>query len=263
VENNIDVKLFYENSYNEEAREARDTLEFVRSKIIISRYLSDKTMEIADVGAGPGAYSFWLAKMGHRVHLLDLAQKHIDIAKQKSQINNISLASYSCADARNLPYDDESMDLVLLMGALYHLQSRESRLKCLTEAFRVLKHGGYMLCTVISRYTSLIASLKYDLIDIWVIEYLKKVVNTGILDKSTLPLAYCHTPKEIFSEVSDADFKNIQLIAVEGIGNALGDNSLLKDERTTEHLFKCIELTESIPELLGVSRNIMAIGRKP
>ncbi|MCL2572329.1 MAG: helix-turn-helix domain-containing protein [Defluviitaleaceae bacterium] len=110
LEDNERVKEFYD-KMNEDVRLETQTKEFARSKDIISRYLFHDNMEIADIGGGTGPYSFWLAEKGHKIHLLDLSPKHIDIAKHKSKANNINLASYTCADARELPYENESMDM--------------------------------------------------------------------------------------------------------------------------------------------------------
>jgi len=154
------------------------------------------------------------------------------------------------------------MDIVLLMGPLYHFQSLESRGKCLSEAYRVLKNNGYVICTVISRYTALVSTIKWNIFNMYDTDTLEKVIKTGTLDVGNFPQAYFHTPDEIKSELSSAGFKDIGLIAVEGIANAFGDYSLPKDEKEAARLLKCIELTESIPELLGVTRNMMAIGKK-
>jgi len=265
LENNNNVKAFYEEK-NEDGRAEWELLEFARSKIIISRYISDSVMEIADISGGTGAYSFWLASMGHKVHLLDLTQKHINNAKKRSQGTNISLATYSCADARSIPYEDQCMDLVLLMGALYHLQTEESRIQCLTEAFRVLKPGGFALCTVMSRYNGLISAFTWNLVDNFGgIDALMNALETGsISERPKLSLFYSHTPIGIKTEMSVAGFSDIHLIAVEGIASAIGDkrNVLPVDKKSANELLKAIEMTESIPEILGISRNIIAIGKK-
>jgi len=255
------VNAFYE-THNEDARLGWQTKEFTRSKDIISRYLFGKNMEIADVGGGTGPYSFWLSEMGHNVHLLDLTQKHIDIAKQRSSDTGIKLSSFTCADARELPYANESMDLVLLMGALYHLQSYESRLKCLTEAFRVLKCHGYIICTVISRYTLMISTIKWNIFHNYSLDTLEKIIKDGMVDGCSFPQSYYHTPGEITAELDSAGFENIKTIAVEGIANAFGDYALPKDEEEAVRLLKCIEMTESVPELMGVTRNFVAVGKK-
>ena len=258
MENNNKVKSFYEN-YKEEGREERETIEFLRSKNIISRYLTEATMEIADISGAAGAYSFWLANKGHRVHLLDLVEKHINSAKARSLESGIALASYTCADARELPYECMSMDLALLMGALYHLHSPESRVKCLLEVYRILKPGGLIICTVISRYTALIATMKYKIFDIYNQDYLEKTLETGIHKKANF---YMHTPNEIISEMSCANFDNIKLIAVEGIASVLGDNQLPQDEGEAARLLWCIELLESKMDIIGASRNIIAVGKR-
>jgi len=148
------------------------------------------------------------------------------------------------------------------MGALYHLQSQESRAKCLSEAFRVLKRGGYVICTVISRYTVLVATLKWDLSHIYDFDTLKGIIETGKVEGFTFPQAYFHTPNEIITELSTAGFYNTHTIAVEGIANAFGDYRLPTDENESARLLKHIELVESTPELIGTSRNIIAVGKK-
>jgi len=259
MENNDKVKDFNENEYKEVDRETRESLEFVRSKIIISRYVTNNYIEIADVGGATGAYSFWLAKMGHHVHLLDLAQNHIDIAKEESRKSGINLASYDCADARELPYTNQSMDLILLMGALYHLHTPEARLMCLSEAYRVLKPGGLVICTVMNRYNSIISPFKYKLFDRFTRSGIEDALKTGIHDKANF---YAHTPNELISEMVSANFESIQLIAVEGVANALSDNQLPSDEREASRLLWCIEISESIPDLFGVTRNLIGVGKK-
>ena len=260
-EDNDKVEAFYA-IMNENDRLISQTKEFTRSKHIISRYLFNKKMEIADIGGGTGAYSFWLAEKGHDVHLFDLTPKHIEIAEQKAKIGGVALCSYTCGDARDLPYNDESMDLVLIMGPLYHFQSQESRLKCLTEAYRILKHGGHVICTVIGRYTALVTTLKHNLFHVFSTDTLEKLIKTGMSDAFNIVQAYAHTPSEIMAELSSTGFENTHVVAVEGILNAFGDYSLPTDEKEAASLLKCIELTETIPELMGVSRNLMAVGSK-
>ena len=77
-------------------------------------------MSIVDIGGATGVYSFWLASQGHEAHLLDLTPKHIEQAREKAENTGVELAGYHCADARELPFADESFDLALVMGPLYH-----------------------------------------------------------------------------------------------------------------------------------------------
>jgi len=113
MDDTSNVKSFYQNSYDESNRMERDPLEFIRCKEIISRYLTEPSMTIADIGGATGVFSYWLASQGHKVHLLDFTPTHIEQAKAYGEKHNISLASYHCGDARNLPYDDNYFDLLL------------------------------------------------------------------------------------------------------------------------------------------------------
>jgi len=68
----------------------------------------------------------------------------------------------------------------------------------------------------------------------------------------SFPHSYFHTPDGIKEELSSQGFGNIDLISVEGIAHAFGDYTLPTDEKESTRLLKCIELTESIPELQGI-----------
>ena len=126
-----EMQNFYQNKYNENNRMDRNPLEYLRCKEIISRYLKDEVMRIADIGGATGVFSFWLAKQGHLVSLLDYTPLHIDQAKENGASLGIKLHSYDCGDAKCLPYESGEFDLVLLMGPLYHMQKAEDRLQCL------------------------------------------------------------------------------------------------------------------------------------
>ncbi|MEC0236478.1 class I SAM-dependent methyltransferase [Paenibacillus kribbensis] len=116
-------------------------IELERSKEIISRYVSHSSQVIYDIGGGVGVYSFWLAELGHEVHLFDLSPQAIEFARQQQQ-NKPVISKLEIADARNVHREDESADIVLLMGPLYHLTEQHERIKALQEAARVLKKGG-------------------------------------------------------------------------------------------------------------------------
>jgi len=267
MDNGSKVQSYYQNSYDEHSRLERNPLEFMRSKEIISRYLAaGSPMQIADIGGATGPYSFWLASQGHSVHLLDFTLSHIEQAKQYSKDHGISLASYHCGDARQLPYDDNSFDIVLLMGPLYHLQDKNDRLQCIAEAKRVLKPGGPLLCALISRYAALLDGFEHMAIDDEkYVELLDESLVTGLNSPGDTPYftsAYFHTPSEAEGELIAAGFNNIDIIAIEGFARAVNVEELLKNEKYTQLLLKYLRKTERAPELLGMSDHFFAITRK-
>ena len=261
------VKEFYEN-YNEDGRLTRHDLEYARSKEIISRYLTKDKMKIADIGGASGVYSFWLASLGHGVHLLDLTPKHIEQAKAKAASTGVHLSGYLCADARQLPYESDSFDIVLEMGPLYHLQSRNDRIAVLRESYRVLRKGCSVICAVISRYASMIDGFKFSFAkDKEFREILANDIVTGCHEnpkniQNYFTTAYFHLPNEIKDELEESGFANIELIAVEGFANALNTDELFRDQDISPHLLEYLRKTEGAPELIGISGHIIAVGMK-
>jgi len=266
MDNNSKIKSFYQDSYDESGRMERNPLEFIRCKEIISRYLSKPSMEIADIGGATGVFSYWLASQGHNVHLLDFTPTHIKQAKEYGEKHSISLASYHCGDARHLPYDNNYFDVVLEMGPLYHLQDEDDRLRCISEAKRILKPGGVLLCEVISRYASLVDGFKYlNINDEKFIKILDNALTTGLHSPggtSYFTSAFFHSPNDIKSEITASGFCNIDIVAVEGFANALDSNEILKNEQQANLLLEYIRRTERIPELMGISGHFFAITHK-
>ncbi len=107
-------------------------------------------MTVFDVGGGVGYYSNWLASLGCTVSLYELAPSAVQHA-----IDHQTVPYYAePADARSLPAEGDSCDTLLLMGPLYHLIDKRDRLKALGEARRVLRHGGLLIATGISKFSS-------------------------------------------------------------------------------------------------------------
>lgn len=264
-----DVVSWYSDHYDEDDRLDANSLEYIRCQEIITRCLSDTPMAIADVGGASGTYSFWLAGLGHNVHLIDLTSRHIAQAKAKAAQGGVPLAEYCCADARQLPMADDSFDLVLEMGPLYHLQNQDDRLATLHQAYRTLRPGGFVVCQVISRYASMMDGFKLQLIkDEYFQQIMVQDLSTGCHDNPRnvphyFTSAYFHRPDDIREELALTGFVDIELIAVEGFASMLDADILMGDETMRPWLLDCLRQTEHTPELLGVSSHIMAIGRKP
>ena len=110
-------------------------LEFARTQEIVSRYLDRPGLVIVDVGGGPGAYAAWLSELGHEVHLIDPVPGLVEHARSLLTASGRTIASCSVGDARALHRADRSVDMVLLLGPLYHLVERADRQRALAEAY--------------------------------------------------------------------------------------------------------------------------------
>ena len=132
-------------------------IEFERTKELLLEYLPKPPAVIYDIGGGYGEYAWWLASLGYKVHLFDIAETNILMADGLSgEYPGVTLAASEVADAREIPRHEESADAVLLMGPLYHIVEREERLLALRESHRLLKRGGILFTAAITQYATLL-----------------------------------------------------------------------------------------------------------
>jgi SAM-dependent methyltransferase len=132
---------------------ASGELEYARTRAIMSRFLPPVPARILDVGGAAGRYASPLAAEGYEVTLIDPVPHHVAQATATSQVESASFEALE-GDARALPRPDGSVDAVLLLGPLYHLD-REGRAQALAEAHRVLRPGGVLVAAAITRFASL------------------------------------------------------------------------------------------------------------
>lgn len=147
------IRDYYnENSKNEWLRlnDPYNRLELFSTMYMIKEYFPNEG-KILDIGSGPGRYSIELLKRGYDVTLMDISNKSIDMAKKNIEGLGLKADNYICGDALYLDFlDDNSYDGVLLMGPMYHVQSKEDRIRILENCKRVLKPGGVILITYIN-----------------------------------------------------------------------------------------------------------------
>ncbi len=92
--------------------------------------------DILDVGCGAGFLSNAMAVAGHSVSGLDMSNESLAIAKKYDETNSVN---YLYGDAYQLPFENESFDVVSAMDFLEHV---EEPVRVIQEAQRVLKPGG-------------------------------------------------------------------------------------------------------------------------
>lgn len=111
---------------------------------------------ILDACAGTGAYCFYLAEKGYSVTAGDIAPSNVNIIKEKQKKNPVLHDIYT-GDILNLSqFEDETFNIVLCLGAFYHLHSETERDKAVLECKRVTKKGGLIVVAYLNRFASFV-----------------------------------------------------------------------------------------------------------
>ena len=113
------------------------------------RYCGKKILEI---GYGTGWLLEEFIKVGAEVYGIDLSEAHLDICKSRFRNRNVNLR-LSIASWEQIPYPDNSFDLVVSHGVLHHTENDEN---CVSEMQRVMKPGSKAFLMVYRKW-----SIKY------------------------------------------------------------------------------------------------------
>ncbi|MCM1053981.1 MAG: class I SAM-dependent methyltransferase [Bacteroides sp.] len=135
------LKSYYE-SYDEDSRlrSKHGSVEYLTTMRYIERYVS-RGSRIIEIGAATGRYSHALAQKGYTVDAVELIKHNIEIFKSKTTVGeNISIVRGNALDLSD--FEDNTYDVTLLLGPMYHLFTEREQQKALSEAVRVTKKGG-------------------------------------------------------------------------------------------------------------------------
>ena len=248
----------YYNNYDEEGRllSRHGQVEYLTTMKYIQECLEGiPDPRILEVGAGTGRYSVTLAKQGLQVTAVDLVEHNLEILRSKLDgTEPIEAVQGNAMDLSEFP--DESFDLTMLLGPMYHLYTKEDKLRALSEAVRVTKPGGHIL-------------VAYCMNEPTVIQYvfaqnnLREVTDLNMLT----PDWHCKSePKEIFELVRTEDIaeldsafpvNRIKLVAADGATNYMRD---LIDSMDDETFGKWMEYHFAVCErqdLIGASHHTL------
>lgn len=204
-------------------------------------------------------YSRWLMDAGHEVQLVDPVPLHVEQASATGVPAHVG-------DARSLHHRDSSMDVVLLLGPLYHLQDAAERDRALSEARRVLRPGGLLFGAAISRFAALLVMLVLDRLHADAMPVVAEAMSTGVLRGRGVFFtnAYLHHPTQLQSEIEGAGFEATRVYNVEGPGY-LVDNfeERWSDPARREVLLDAARLVESQTEMMATANHLLAVARKP
>jgi 2-polyprenyl-3-methyl-5-hydroxy-6-metoxy-1,4-benzoquinol methylase len=258
----------YESEIREEDRITTGfgRLELVRTQEILRRHLPAAPAAILDVGGATGAHATWLAADGYRVHIVDLAPRHVD--KARTDLGPIGVTA-EIGDARELSADDASFDVVMLFGPLYHLVDRDDRVRALTEACRVVRPGGIVAVAAVNRFASLFSGLHAEFLTD---PDFRAIVERDLRDGQHrnpdarphwFTTAFFHHPSELQDEIAAAGLDSVELVGVEGMAAWIPSSvAQWETDAGREAILFAANATESEPTLLGLSAHLIAVARR-
>ena len=172
-------------NYDEEGRllSQHGQVEYITTMTYIHKCLErmkeqgeTEKLRILELGAGTGRYSLALAGEGYSVDAVELTEHNLEILRSK--ITDGMQITANQGNALDLSrFADNTYDLTLVLGPMYHLYTREDQLEALQEGVRVTKPGGYILAAYcMNRWCSNMSSGKVILRRIWRPENCRRII---------------------------------------------------------------------------------------
>jgi len=252
----------YSNDYTEDDRLIKDKthqVEYITTLKYIDKYLK-KGDRILEVGAGTGIYSLGLAKRGYQVDAIELVNDNLNILKSKITSDmNINAIQGNALDLSM--YEDNTFDMTLVLGPLYHLFKDEERDKVIEEAIRVTKSGGIIYYAFILSDLTMIN---------WGFEKGNLVPNMGIMitddykvinrEEYIFYLTYMSEIKKLMREHDKQEV--ITYVATDGVGRVMSDKiNEMSDEEYKHYINYHLSICER-EDLIGYSGHVLAITKK-
>ena len=260
-----ELELYY-NKFNEEKRldSRHGQVEFITSMKYIHKYLNElelsqpkSEIKILDVGAATGRYSVPLAEEGYDVTAVELVKHNLARLKAKGS----SVKAYQGNAMKLKRFEDNSFDIVLVFGPMYHLHEKEEKLKALSEAKRVVKPGGKIFVAyIMNEYSVITYAIKE--------RHIKEGVENGMLDEAfhctkKANDLYSFVRTEDIAELNqELDLNRVEIIAADGPANYIRPFLNALDEEEFQYFIKYHLATCERADLLGASGHLVDILEK-
>ena len=237
--------------------EYRLTMKYVREALARMQKPNEE-IRIADIGAGTGRYAILLYQEGYDVTAVELVSHNFGILKKKA-------SGMPCikGDARDLKkLKDDTFDLVLLLGPLYHLFNFEDKLFALCEAKRITRPGGVIFAGYLMNEYGL---LSYGFKEGHILE----VKEQGRIDGDYCCLSeekdlYDYVRTDTIDALKDASgLSRVTIFSPDGPANYMRPVLNRLTEEEFEEFIRYQETVAERRDLLGAAAHTVDVLRKP
>jgi len=254
-----------QNALDEWGRLERHPTEFAVTMLALAADLPVPPAKIADIGGGPGRYAIALAGKGYAVTLIDLSRGSLALAREKAEAAGVMLDATIHANALDLSgLASSTYDAVLLFGPLYHLLVEEERLRAVREAMRLLRPGGLLFATFVTRFAQFRWAAYYDAA--WLArdrEYAEQFLATGIHRHPDLFTdAYFAHPDEIVPFMETTGLSTVRMVGCQG---AVSHNEERVNQLEGDDWAYWAQLNYRLgqePSMFGASDHLLYVGCK-
>lgn len=189
-------------------------MEFLYTKKAVDPYIT-KDKRVIEIGCGGGYYLMNYAPVCKEYLGVDLSPVNIEIVKEEIAKSGYTNAAAQVGDATDLAeIPDQSYDVVLCLGPLYHLK-REDRGKCIAECKRICKDDGVIIFAFINK-AGVIA--KFAPFAGWE-NVLTPHIGECVIEKGTddvnTDIFFYATPEELIEDTEKEGLKRIRMCGVD------------------------------------------------
>jgi SAM-dependent methyltransferase len=114
-----------------------------------ARFASTAGQKVLEIGVGVGSDHVRFARAGAELHGIDLTERAVELVGRRLALEGLA-SDLRVADAEELPFPDDSFDVVYSWGVLHHTPDTA---RAIAEAVRVARPGGRLCIMVYSRHS--------------------------------------------------------------------------------------------------------------
>ncbi|MEK0191579.1 MAG: 3-demethylubiquinone-9 3-O-methyltransferase [Oscillatoriales cyanobacterium] len=153
-------------------------------------------LKTLDVGCGGGFSCEFMAERGAIVSGIDQSEKCVQAAKNHAVVSGFEI-DYRQGFAENMPYDDNTFDVVICVDVLEHVADYK---QVVSEVHRILKPGGLFFFDTINR------TFSSQVVMIGLMENILQEIRKGVHDWDKFI-----TPEELSVVMGNTGFGNIEI----------------------------------------------------